>query len=144
MKKLFVLAILATSLFVSGSAMAAKDPVDLMHCGCIYVATDETTGTASMVWHNLLIGKGKGHRNHVVDHEDACLSGYEEVFCTQEQVDSEVEGCDSTADVFSLNPLYDDFVRDEADCTLAGTIGGLAACDGVDAEDVGEQCGSEL
>ena len=132
----------------SGSAVAKSPKNDIMHCGCVYVAEDETTGTASMEWKQLSIKNGNGHRNHVVDQLDDCLSGYDPILCTEEDV-GVVEGCTSTDDIKGYDPLYTTFVRDFDDCLVDGNLNFLELCD--DPEDdfdvppvEGDDCGFEL
>jgi len=138
MKKLTIAFLSLLLIGMAGGAWAgAPTKNDIMHCGCIYVADNETTGTASMVWKQLSIKNGKGHRNHVVNHEDACLSGYEKILCTQEDVDLLVEGCLEVGDVLGFDPQYTPFYRHNNDCLIDGTLD-LDLCD---TEEEGTDCG---
>ena len=116
------------------TAVAGGAKNDIMHCGCVYVADEGslTNGTASMEWTALTVKNGKGHRNHVVDDYDDCLSGYE--------FDGETGLYD---------PLFTTFVRDSDDCVVSGNVGGLDACDNPETIDdetpvEGDDCGTEL
>ena len=129
MKKLSLVLLALSLVGMAGSALAGGPKNDIMHCGCVYVADNETTGTALMVWKQLSIKNGKGHRNHVVNHEDSCLSGYDEVFCTEDDITNEVEGCLYTTDVASYSPTYTAFWRHNNDCLVDGNLTFLADCD---------------
>ena len=149
MKKLTLVFLGLLLIGLAGIASAGGPKNDIMHCGCIYVADNETTGTAFMVWKQLSIKNGKGHRNHVVDQLDDCLSGYDEVFCTDDDVLNQVEGCESTEDILGYDPTYTTFYRDNDDCLVAGNLNFLALCDDplteVDETPVeGVDCGFEL
>jgi len=134
------------------TAVAGGAKNDIMHCGCVYVADEGslTNGTASMEWTALTVKNGKGHRNHVVNHLDDCLSGYDPMYCTDTDVANSVPGCTSTADVIGYDPLFTTFVRDNDDCVVAGNVGGLDLCDDTLTTDVdetpveGDDCGTEL
>jgi len=150
MKKLSLVLLALSLVGMAGSALAGGPKNDIMHCGCVYVADNETDGTASMVWKQLSIKNGKGHRNHVVDQLDDCLSGYDEVFCTDDDVLDQVEGCESTEDILSYDPTYTTFYRDNDDCLVAGNLNFLALCDDPLTEEADEtpvegvDCGFEL
>ena len=149
MKYLSVLLFPLLLIGVAGSALAGGPKNDIMHCGCVYVADNATDGIASMEWKQLSIKNGKGHRNHVVDQEDDCLSGYEEILCTQEDVDLLVEGCIEVGDIMGYDPQYTTFYRAYDDCLVDGNLNFLALCDDpltelVDETPVeGDDCGFE-
>jgi hypothetical protein len=140
MKYLSVLLLSLLLIGMAGSAVAKGPKNDIMHCGCVYVADEGsmTTGTASMEWKLLSIKNGKGHVNHVVNQEDDCLSGYEEVLCTQEDVDLLVEGCTEVGDILGYTPLTTLFYRHNDDCLVDGPLDFLALCDNPDTELVDE------
>lgn len=149
MKKITLVLLSLVLIGMAGIAWAGGPKNDIMHCGCVYVADNETDGTASMEWKQLSIKNGKGHRNHVVDQLDDCLSGYDEVFCTEDDVLNEVPGCLSTADVKSYDPTYTTFFRDNDDCLVAGNLNFLDLCDVPETEEdetpvEGDDCGFEL
>ena len=150
MKKLSLVLLALSLVGMAGFALAGGPKNDIMHCGCVYVADNETTGTASMFWKQLSIKNGKGHRNHVVDQLDDCLSGYDEIFCTEDDVLNLVEGCLSAEGITGYDPQYTTFYRDNDDCLIAGTLNFLADCDDsltelVDETPVeGDDCGFEL
>ena len=130
------------------TAVAGGAKNDIMHCGCVYVAEDEENGVATMEWKQLSVKNGKGHRNHVVDQLDDCLSGYDAIYCAEEDV-GVVEGCTSTEDIKGYDPQYTTFFRDNDDCLVSGNLSFLDLCD--DPEDdfdvppvEGEECGFEL
>jgi hypothetical protein len=135
MKYLSVMLFSLLLIGMAGSALAGGPKNDIMHCGCIYVADNETTGTALMVWKQLSIKNGKGHRNHVVNHEDACLSGYDEVLCTEDDIFNEVDGCFTTEDVASYSPTYTPFWRHNNDCLIDGNLNFLDFCDDPETEE---------
>lgn len=141
MKYLPVLLFSLLLIGMAGSTLAGDPKNDIMHCGCVYVADNETDGTASMEWSQLSIQNGKGHRNHVVGHSDDCLSGYEEILCTEEDVSNGAEGCSSTEDVKGYDPQYTTFYRGYDDCKIAGTLN-LALCtDSGEIPVEGDDCG---
>jgi hypothetical protein len=150
MKKLSLVLLALSLVGMAGSALAGGPKNDIMHCGCVYLADNVTTGTASMVWKQLSIKNGNGHSNHVVDQLDDCLSGYDEVLCTQNDVDTAVDGCFTTADVASYSPQYTTFYRDNDDCLVLGTLSFLDLCDVPETTEVdetpveGADCGFEL
>jgi len=151
MKYLSVLLFSLLLIGMAGSAVAKDPKNDIMHCGCVYVADEGsmTTGTASMEWKLLSIKNGKGHRNHVIDQLDDCLSGYEEILCTQEDVDLLVEGCTEVGDIMGYDPLTTTFYRDNDDCLVEGNLTFLADCDVLETEEdetpiEGDDCGFEL
>jgi len=134
MKYLSVLLFSLLLIGMAGSALAGAVKNDIMHCGCVYVAEDETDGIASMEWKQLSIQNGKGHRNHVIDQSDDCLSGYAEIVIDE---------------VTSYDPLYTTFYRDFDDCLIAGPLDFLDPCDNPETTDdetpvEGADCGFEL
>jgi hypothetical protein len=134
MKYLSVMLFSLLLIGMTGSALAGGPKNDIMHCGCVYLADNETTGTASMVWKQLSIKNGKGHRNHVVDQLDDCLSGYDEISCTEDEVLNLVEGCLSTENITGYDPQYTTFYRDNDDCLVDGNLTFLGLCDTVEIE----------
>lgn len=150
MKYLSALLLSLLLIGMAGSAVAKGPKNDIMHCGCIYVADSETDGTATMEWKLLSVKNGKGHRNHVVDHLDDCLSGYDEIFCTEDDVTNLVPGCESTDDVKGYDPQYTTFFRAYDDCLVDGNLNFLGLCDNPDTVDVdetpveGDDCGFEF
>ena len=129
MKKLTLILISLILIGATNQVLAAKEAKGVRHCGCIYVATNETDGEASMVYQDLLVaGRSKGHRNHVIGSEDDCLSGYEWV--------TPIEGEDY------LSPLYEAFVREGDDCMWSGTDPFILACDLDIGPEEGDVCGS--
>ena len=151
MKYLSVMLFSLLLIGMAGSALAgAPAKNDIMHCGCVYVAENETTGTASMIWKQLSIKNGKGHRNHVVDQLDDCLSGYDAVNCTEDDVLNGVEGCSSTEDIMGYDPQYLTFYRDNDDCLIDGNLNFLGLCNDpltVDVDETpveGVDCGFEF
>lgn len=136
---------------MAGSALAKGPKNDIMHCGCVYVADEGslTTGTASMIWKQLSIKNGKGHSNHVVGHEDSCLSGFEPIYCTEDDVFNLVEGCESIEDIKGYDPLFTDFTRGYDDCLIDGNMNFLDYCDDSETEEdetpvPGDDCTLEL
>ena len=151
MKKLTLVFLSLLLIGMAGIASAGGPKNDIMHCGCVYVADEasETDGTASMEWKQLSIKNGKGHRNHVVNHEDDCLSGYDEVFCTDDDIFNEVDGCFTTEDVASYSPQYTLFYRHNNDCLVDGNLNFLADCDVLETEEdetpvEGTDCGFDV
>lgn len=121
MKKLSLVFISLFLLAFAGSALAAKNPKTIRHCGCYY---DTIGATASMIFHDVTVaGKSQGHRNHVATANT--LEFAEECF------DGIVEDL----------PTYEFWTRTEPDCMVDGTNEGLDACV---AQEEFAVCGSEV